>query len=94
MLQALVHHHILKGVRGPRGGYALAREPNRISAEEILRATGTVDNAAGPRAMESVLLDKVVLPAIAQAENVFSQALAKINLADLTRNAAPFKTIS
>ena len=43
VLQALVHDGILKGVRGPRGGYELGREPRRISAVEILRAAGTVD---------------------------------------------------
>ena len=44
VLQALVHHGILKGTRGPRGGYELAREKHRITADEILRAAGTVDD--------------------------------------------------
>jgi len=38
ILQALVRDGILKGIRGPHGGYALGRERRRISAEEILRA--------------------------------------------------------
>ena len=44
VLQALVSHGILKSVRGPRGGYELAREWSRITADEILRAAGTVDD--------------------------------------------------
>src|ERR1700724_2426888 len=32
VLQALVRDGILKGTRGPRGGYALARESGRITA--------------------------------------------------------------
>ena len=32
MLQALVHHGVLKGVRGPHGGYKLGRDRDRISA--------------------------------------------------------------
>ena len=36
VLQALVHAGILKGVRGPRGGYELARERRRISVAEIV----------------------------------------------------------
>ena len=44
VLQALVRHGILKGIRGPRGGYELARERSRITADEILRAAGTVDD--------------------------------------------------
>ena len=38
LLQALVHHGILRGVRGPRGGYELGRDGERISAADILRA--------------------------------------------------------
>ena len=38
VLQALVRDGILRGVRGPHGGYELAREHRRISAEDILRA--------------------------------------------------------
>src|SRR5213594_925614 len=48
VLQALVRHGILKGVRGPRGGYELAREQRRITADDILRAAGTVEEAAIP----------------------------------------------
>jgi Rrf2 family protein len=42
VLQALVREGILRGIRGPRGGYELARERRRITADEILRAAGTV----------------------------------------------------
>ena len=45
VLQALVREGILKGIRGPRGGYELAREARRITADDILRAAGTVDDA-------------------------------------------------
>src|SRR5207237_6895609 len=40
VLQALVRHGILKGTRGPRGGYELGRERRHISADDILRAGG------------------------------------------------------
>ena len=43
VLQALVRQGVLKGVRGPRGGYELAREPRRITANDILRAIGTIE---------------------------------------------------
>ena len=36
LLQGLVHAKILKGVRGPRGGYELARERRRITVGEIV----------------------------------------------------------
>ena len=35
VMQALVRAGILRGVRGPRGGYRLARERRRISVREI-----------------------------------------------------------
>lgn len=38
MLQRLVHAGILRGVRGPRGGYLLAREKRRITLRDIGRA--------------------------------------------------------
>ena len=37
VLQQLVHHGILSGQRGPRGGYRLARERRRITVGEIIR---------------------------------------------------------
>jgi Rrf2 family protein len=87
VLQALVHDGILRGVRGPRGGYELGREPHRITADEILRAAGTVDDSSEPQLPGSSLVGEVVLPAIAQAEKTFSSALAEINIDALVRRA-------
>ena len=87
VLQALVRHGILKGIRGPRGGYELAREQRRISADDILRAAGTADDLNGIAAAESKLLRRVVIPALAQAENAFSGALARITVEELTHSA-------
>jgi Rrf2 family protein len=87
VLQALVRHGILKGIRGPRGGYELARERRRITADDILRAAGTADEIDGVDIVESMLLNKVVIPALGQAEHAFSNALARINVEDLAHNA-------
>src|SRR5215813_10656847 len=63
VLQALVRHGILKGIRGPRGGYELARERRRITADDILRAAGTIEEAGDPPASAgSALLNDVVIP--------------------------------
>src|SRR5678816_243008 len=64
VLQALVRHGILKGIRGPRGGYELAREQGRITADDILRAAGTVAEIDGVAVAGSLLLNKVVMPAL------------------------------
>lgn len=44
VMQQLVHANILKGVRGPRGGYTLARERRRISVGEIIRVVGAFES--------------------------------------------------
>ncbi len=87
VLQALVRQGILKGVRGPRGGYELAREQDRITADDILRAAGTVEEPSEPSQRTSSLLTKVVIPALAQAEQAFSSALDGISIEQLTRSA-------
>ena len=87
VLQALVRHGILKGIRGPRGGYELARDRRRITADDILRAAGTTDDLGDLPLAESNLLSKVVIPALGQAEHVFSAALARINVEELTQAA-------
>jgi Rrf2 family transcriptional regulator, iron-sulfur cluster assembly transcription factor len=87
VLQALVRHGILKGIRGPRGGYELAREQRRITADDILRAAGTVDDIGEAPHSGSPLLSQVVVPALAQAERAFSTALSRISIEDLVRTA-------
>jgi Rrf2 family protein len=86
VLQALVRDGILKGIRGPRGGYELARERRRVTANDILRAAGTADDSE-ERPAESDVLNKVVLPALSHAEQEFGVALSRINLEDMARNA-------
>ena len=76
-----------RGIRGPHGGYELAREQHRITADDILRAAGTVDEIDGAALAESLLLSKVVMPALGAAENAFSAALARINVEDLAHSA-------
>jgi Rrf2 family protein len=86
VLQALVRCGILRGVRGPRGGYELARDRKRVTANDILRAAGTVEDNELPDAGSDLLL-KVVLPAMANAESAFGVALSRINVDDMARNA-------
>lgn len=86
VLQALVHCGILRGVRGPRGGYELARECREVTVNDILRAAGTVDD--GEELHDgSNLVQRVVLPAISGAEHEFGVALSRINVEDLARDA-------
>jgi len=92
VLQALVHQGILRGVRGPRGGYELGREQRHISAEEILRAAGTVADKMDPQLPGTALVRAVVLPALAQAEHAFAAALSEISIDGLARRAESART--
>jgi len=85
VLQALVRDGILRGIRGPRGGYELARERRDVTADDILRAAGTAEEQDTP-ASGSELVDKVVLPALANAEKEFALALGRINIEDMARS--------
>jgi Rrf2 family iron-sulfur cluster assembly transcriptional regulator len=93
MLQNLVRQGILRGVRGPRGGYELARDQSCIRADEILRAASAVEDGETPMQNGSGLLWEVVMPALAQAEDAFAGALAQINVEDLVRSAETIKVM-
>jgi Rrf2 family protein len=85
VLQALVHEGIFNGVRGPRGGYELARERRHISVADVLRAAG--DDEDGGSEKGSRILDEIVLPALNGAEHAFTAWLAQLSIEDLARRA-------
>ena len=91
VLQALVRKGVLNGVRGPRGGYELARERRRITVNDILNAAGSVEDDNGQAIQGSGLLKDVVMPAVAQAEKAYVTALSRITLEDLARRVEPFR---
>ena len=85
VLQSLVRVGILKGIRGPHGGYELARERRGVTANDILRAAGTVHEPG--EEPNSELVAKVVLPVLSAAEQEFGLALSRISLDDMARHA-------
>lgn len=85
VLQSLVRDGILRGVRGPHGGYELARDPKSVTADDILRVAGSADGPQDPPTSELVV--KVVMPALAAAETAFAEALSRISLDDMARHA-------
>jgi Rrf2 family protein len=88
VLQALVRAGILKGVRGPRGGYELARERRRITAAEIVHAAMTVTGEDAPSELpQSRLVDEVIAPAVMRATEAFLAALDSVTVEDLCRDA-------
>lgn len=89
LLQCLVRAEILKGVRGPRGGYELARERRRISAGEIVRAVLQYDLSDDQaRAPESDLARLVVNPIAEEASDTMLAFLDGICVEDLCQQAS------
>src|SRR3546814_10184238 len=64
VMQELVRAGILKGVRGPRGGYHLARERRKVSVGDIVRIVANIENLQSSEQYqtESDLGNKVVKP--------------------------------
>ncbi|MGA2041814.1 MAG: Rrf2 family transcriptional regulator [Roseiarcus sp.] len=84
LLQGLVQANILKGVRGPRGGYELARERRKITAGEVVR-TALALSAAEPSEIGSgsKLVKRVIEPSLRKAGDTFLANLDAITVEDL-----------
>lgn len=81
LLQALVRSGILKGLRGPRGGYDLARDRKAITCAQIVRAAVEL----GEDDLDGItpLVAAVVVPAVAAAERSYFAQLDRMTVADL-----------
>jgi Rrf2 family iron-sulfur cluster assembly transcriptional regulator len=88
LLQGLAHANILRGVRGPRGGYELARERRRITVGEIVRAAISL-SAVDPDdfGAHSVLLERVIEPAVSRAGKTFLANLDAITVEQMCETA-------
>ncbi len=88
VMQQLVHANILKGVRGPRGGYTLARERRRISVGEIIRVIGdTDDNDAEKTGTVSALGQTVINPLWDEMQAEMMRRFDSITVEDLCKRA-------
>lgn len=85
LLQALVRAQILKSMRGPRGGYELARERRRISVADIVRAALEAGDA---EAEGSPLIVAVIGPMVQQAGEAMLKALEAISVEALCVEAS------
>jgi Rrf2 family protein len=88
VLQGLAQANILRGVRGPRGGYQLARESRRITLGEIVRTAISL-STADPEYLgaHSVLLEQVIEPAMSKAGKTFLASLDAITVEEMRETA-------
>lgn len=85
MLQKLVRAGILRGMRGPQGGYVLGRERARITLKDICEPLAE----GGDMPNDSTPLGSVVLrPVTDHLHQRFQDTLAEVSLAELCDRAA------
>ncbi len=89
-LQQLVRQGVLIGVRGPRGGYRLARERRRISIGDIVRVVRNMETSDDPiqDAEGSELGIKVVRPMWIELQDSVMKELDNISIDDMCDNAS------
>lgn len=89
MLQQLVRAGILRGIRGPKGGYVLAKERRRVSVKAICEALAEEDEMRPTRI--SAFGDEVVAPLCKAAINAAHDALKNVDLSQLCEQAKQAK---
>ena len=91
VLQRLVRANILVGVRGPRGGYRLARERRRITLGEITRVLADIDdyeNGVGFSGIEhSPMSQNIIVPLWEKMQDALLGELDEITVEDLCDQA-------
>lgn len=92
IMQQLVHTGILRGVRGPKGGYFLARERRKIPVGEIFLLIAQLEQASekqkeGGDYKESVLGGAVIIPMWEQLESHIITQLQVLTIEDLCKKA-------
>lgn len=85
LLQSLVRAGLLDSLRGPRGGYRMARAPRDIPLTEIIAALREEEPAAEP---PGKLAKLVTAPLWQELEAVTAKRLGALTLEDLLKRAA------
>jgi len=89
VMQRLVHAGVLRGVRGPRGGYLLARERRRITLGQIARVVRELEKMDQKEAADAAsdLADLVLHPIGNEMQEDMMIRLDKVTIEDLCRRA-------
>ncbi|MEX2518779.1 MAG: Rrf2 family transcriptional regulator [Paracoccaceae bacterium] len=87
VMQQLVRSGVLKGTRGPRGGYTLARERRRITVAEIIRIVDAADTETEEPPPASALGSEVARPLWRDAQEAVLRELETVTMQDLCAEA-------
>ena len=87
VMQQLVRAGILKGVRGPRGGYRLARERRRISVGDVVRVAESIEDDEEKHSPRSDLGMRIVAPFVGTLQEELMTRLDSVSIEDLCQRA-------
>jgi Rrf2 family protein len=86
VLRPLVWAGVLRSVRGPSGGYTLARAPKDVTLLEVVEAVdGPLRGDAGAVGTEGVALDRRLQAVCDGAAALVRERLAQVTLAELVQ---------
>ena len=83
ILQELVHKNILKGTRGPRGGYSLAKEKRNVSLVEIYNVIVSIEKNNKNSNLQTKIRTKIIFPLILDISKKINLYLRSTTLEDL-----------
>jgi Rrf2 family protein len=87
MLQTLVQVGILRGIRGPHGGYRLAKPASELTVDDIIGAALACTTDPHPFLVKNPLVAKVIVPSLEQAEQTFASQLSSVTIEALAGRA-------
>ncbi len=87
LMQRLVRGGLLRGMRGPHGGYVLAKERRRITIADIYATLGEEKEDDHSGYKSTSLGEVIIKPVWEKLDEAMQQNLKQINLADLCEQA-------
>lgn len=89
VMQEMVRGGLLVGIRGPRGGYRLARDPAAISIGDVARIIDSIGSTEVERSgpSQSPLGQSIVGPLLEETHRGMLERLRSISIQDLCHRA-------
>ena len=90
VMQQLVRAGILRGVRGPRGGYLLAKERRRVTLGDIVRTIAALEaeNEGNGYASDSPLGRTIIAPLLGEIQEEMMARLDAVTIEDMCAQAS------
>lgn len=87
LLQRLVHHDILRGVRGPKGGYLLACERRKLTLAKIYKVSCDIDHYIHEKNNneDTQVADTIIKPLWKDVEQYIISTLDDVTIEDVCK---------